>query len=109
MAGTRYAVANPDVVITRPLLERGRDMTAACLAPLVMPPMVRPGVEFQLVANAVTASRQPGDPVILMLGAHPIKLGLSRFIVDLIERRWGTHIATNGAGIIHDFELALVA
>ncbi|HUG70210.1 MAG TPA: hypothetical protein VMM76_20845, partial [Pirellulaceae bacterium] len=38
---------------------------------------------------------------------HPIKLGLSRFLVDLIERRLLTHLATNGAGIIHDFELAV--
>jgi hypothetical protein len=42
-----------------------------------------------------------------MTGAHPIKLGLSRFLVDLIERGHVTHLATNGAGLIHDFELAL--
>ncbi len=43
-----------------------------------------------------------------MMGAHVIKLGLSRYIVDLIERQIVTHVATNGAGIIHDFELALL-
>ncbi len=43
-----------------------------------------------------------------MMGAHPIKLGLSRFLIDLIERRLITHLATNGAGMIHDFELATV-
>ena len=42
-----------------------------------------------------------------MIGGHPIKLGLSRYLVDLIDRRIITHLATNGAGIIHDFELAL--
>ena len=41
-----------------------------------------------------------------MMGAHPIKLGLSRFLIDLIARRRITHLATNGAGLIHDFELA---
>jgi hypothetical protein len=41
------------------------------------------------------------------MGAHPIKLGLSRFFVDLIERGMVTHVATNGAGIIHDYELSL--
>jgi hypothetical protein len=46
--------------------------------------------------------------VILFLGSHPIKLGLSRYLIDLMERGWITHLATNGAGIIHDFELALV-
>jgi hypothetical protein len=43
-----------------------------------------------------------------MMGAHPIKLGLSRFLVDLIERRLVTLLATNGAGLVHDFELAIV-
>jgi hypothetical protein len=41
-----------------------------------------------------------------MMGAHPIKLGLNRFLVDLIEKGIVTHVATNGAGMIHDFELA---
>jgi hypothetical protein len=41
------------------------------------------------------------------MGAHPIKLGLSRFLIDLIDCRLITHLATNGAGLIHDFELAL--
>lgn len=43
-----------------------------------------------------------------MIGGHPIKLGLSPFLIDLMDRGWITHLATNGAGIIHDFELALV-
>jgi hypothetical protein len=43
-----------------------------------------------------------------MLGAHAIKLGLSPYLIDLIERRLITHLATNGAGLIHDFELSLV-
>ena len=43
-----------------------------------------------------------------MMGAHVIKLGLSQYVVDLIERRLVTHVALNGAGIIHDFELALL-
>jgi hypothetical protein len=42
------------------------------------------------------------------LGGHPIKLGLSRYLIDLVERRLVTHVATNGAGVVHDFELALV-
>jgi hypothetical protein len=47
-------------------------------------------------------------PVIVFLGAHPIKLGLARYLIDLIERGFIHHIATNGAGLIHDFELAYV-
>ncbi|MDA0835069.1 MAG: hypothetical protein O2955_11315 [Planctomycetota bacterium] len=57
---------------------------------------------------AIFTARRHNAPVIAMLGGHPIKLGLSRYIIDLIERGLITHIATNGAGIIHDFELALI-
>jgi hypothetical protein len=61
----------------------------------------------QLV-RAIRQARRDGSPVILMLGGHSIKLGLSRYLIDLMERGWITQVATNGAGIIHDFELALV-
>ena len=40
------------------------------------------------------------------MGAHPIKVGLSPMIIDLMERGVLTSVALNGAGIIHDFELA---
>jgi hypothetical protein len=43
-----------------------------------------------------------------MMGAHVIRRGNSRFIIDLMTRGVITHVATNGAGAIHDFELALI-
>ncbi|MBX3444852.1 MAG: hypothetical protein KF774_20800 [Planctomyces sp.] len=58
------------------------------------------------LATAIHQARERGAAVILLLGGHPIKLGLSRYLIDLIERGLVTHIATNGSGIIHDFELA---
>ncbi|MFQ3573270.1 MAG: hypothetical protein SNJ53_01400 [Thermodesulfovibrionales bacterium] len=58
-----------------------------------------------LVKDIVTA-RQRGRPVILGMGAHPIKVGLSPIIIDLIEGGIITAFATNGAGIVHDFEIA---
>jgi hypothetical protein len=74
-------------------------------------PLTAPGPEglpeVAQVAEAVRVARQQGRPVILMMGGHPIKLGLSRYLIDLIERRLVTHLATNGSGLIHDFELAL--
>ena len=45
---------------------------------------------------------------ILMIGAHVIRAGVSRLIIDLMERGIITHVAMNGAGPIHDWELALV-
>lgn len=56
----------------------------------------------QRIAEAVCNQR----PVILGMGAHPLKVGLSPLIIDLLERGILSAVATNGAGIIHDFELA---
>lgn len=59
------------------------------------------------VALVIQKARSSTRPVVVMIGGHPIKLGLSRFLVDLMECGLITHLATNGAGVIHDFELAM--
>jgi hypothetical protein len=64
--------------------------------------------ELRTVAERIAASRANGRPVILMMGAHVIKTGLSRFVIDLMEHGMLSHIAVNGACAIHDYELALV-
>lgn len=58
------------------------------------------------VVSAVLEARRRGKPVILGMGAHVIKVGLSPILVDLLERRLVTVLATNGACAVHDFELA---
>jgi len=57
-------------------------------------------------AAEVRAARAKGAPVILAFGAHSIKNGLSRVLIRLMEGGWVTHFATNGAGVIHDWEFA---
>ncbi|MCS6926103.1 MAG: hypothetical protein NZ578_09405 [Candidatus Binatia bacterium] len=56
----------------------------------------------QRTVSAIRACR----PVILGMGAHPIKVGLSPLIVDFLERGLFSAVAMNGAAVIHDFELA---
>jgi hypothetical protein len=58
------------------------------------------------LAQAVRKARSRGRPVIVLMGAHPIKCGLSPVLIDLIDQGYITHLATNGAGAIHDFEMA---
>ena len=60
------------------------------------------------VAAAVVQARKDKRPVMLGMGAHPIKVGLTPVIIDLMERGIITSLSLNGAGIIHDFELALI-
>ena len=64
--------------------------------------------DFRSVVAAIVAARKGRRPVILGTGAHPIKLGLSPVIIELLEKGVITAIATNGACAIHDFEIAMV-
>jgi phosphoheptose isomerase len=69
------------------------------------PELVSPDLDE--VAIRIAAARQAGRPVIWMLGAHVVKRGLSRLLIDLMERGVITHLAANGATSIHDFEIAM--
>jgi hypothetical protein len=57
-------------------------------------------------AARIRSARAADRPVICAFGAHTIKNGLGPVLIRLIEKGWITHLATNGAGIIHDWELA---
>lgn len=69
------------------------------------PPMLA-GNELRLLIASLKKARDEGMPRIWAMGAHPIKVGLSRHIIALMEAGFITHLATNGAGIIHDSEMA---
>lgn len=57
-------------------------------------------------AERIRAARRAGSPVMLSFGAHTIKNGLGPVLIRLLEDGWVQHLATNGAGIIHDWEFA---
>jgi hypothetical protein len=59
-------------------------------------------------AENISAARKRDAAVILMYGAHLIKNGAQRIVDSLLERGAITHLATNGAGTIHDWELAFL-
>lgn len=63
---------------------------------------------LRAVATAIATAHRGHRPVIVGIGAHVIKVGLAPLLVDLMERGIVTAVAMNGAGIIHDFELALM-
>ncbi len=64
--------------------------------------------EFRAIVDAIVAAHRQRKPVLWMFGAHVIKVGLSPLLLELIRRRVITAIAMNGAGVIHDFELAFM-
>jgi hypothetical protein len=59
-------------------------------------------------ADTIAESRRREAGVVLFYGAHLVKNGLLSVVNRLIERGWITHLATNGAGAIHDWELAFL-
>lgn len=60
----------------------------------------------ELAARNIREARSKGAAVILMYGAHLLRNGAALLLTDLMERGWVTHLATNGAGSIHDWEFA---
>lgn len=63
---------------------------------------------LRAVALSIAAAHRKRRPVIVGIGAHVVKVGLTPIFVDLMNRGIVSAIAMNGAGIIHDFELALM-
>ncbi len=62
--------------------------------------------DLREVSAAIVRARRNERPVILGMGAHPVKVGLSPLIIDAMEEGIITGIATNGATVVHDFEMA---
>jgi len=69
-------------------------------------PAIHAGKTFLQAVDAIVNARRHGRPVMLGMGAHVIKCGLAPLLIKLIEAKILTGIALNGAGSIHDFELA---
>ncbi len=103
---SRYLQFDRNKIVLGDLAERGHDLSARDCKSLDAPYVRYVHPEFAQLVEHIHRARQRGAAVILMMGAHALKLGLSRYLIDLIERGIVTHLATNGAGMIHDFELA---
>ena len=71
-------------------------------------PDILAGSDFRKLVNRLTMAVKDKKTIILSMGAHAIKIGLSPVILDLMEKGIITGLAMNGAGIIHDLEVAMV-
>ena len=65
-------------------------------------------IEILEVAKSVISAKQKSGAIIFMMGAHVLRSGVQRYIIDLMERGYISCIAMNGGGMIHDYELALI-
>src|SRR4051812_5265988 len=92
----------------QPLAQRRHDLDLAHLLPLdaPLPDFAHPSLP--VLGTRLAQARQRGAARILLMGAHVLRAGVSRYLIDMMARGDVTHIAMNGAGPIHDWELALI-
>ncbi len=107
-SASRYTVFDRSRLIVKPLADRVNDLQLSHWLNLgdATPPFDHP--DLRTVAARLTAARERGAARILMMGAHVLRAGVNRHLIDLIERGWIDAIAMNGAGAIHDYELARI-
>jgi hypothetical protein len=65
------------------------------------------GNSLRALVDELCRARERAKPILWGLGAHVLKVGLAPLLIDLMERGFVTGLALNGAGIVHDFELAV--
>jgi len=93
-----------------PLSERINKVNIACesIDPLQATVDVDDTVanRIKIIAKEIRKAKKNGSSVVCAFGAHTIKNGLGRVLGQLSKEGWITHLATNGAGVIHDWEFA---
>ncbi len=89
-----------------PLSKRRHDLNLNAIMALNVVPIQNKG--FTKVARRLQEAKQNRSSRILMMGAHVLRSGVQKYLIDLMERGYISCIAMNGAGVIHDFEFAAI-
>lgn len=92
----------------KPLNEREHDLTLDSLMSLEVPLSDYENPRLALLAERIIQAKTRGATVMLMIGAHVIRSGVNRFLIDLMQRGYISLIGTNGACTIHDLEMAMI-
>jgi hypothetical protein len=105
---SKYEIFDRVKLLIKPLAERTHDMHMGYVLGLEdkAPPFSHP--QIAEIAQRLATAKKAGAARMLIMGAHVIKMGMSRYVIDLLERGVLTHVAMNGAGAIHDYELARI-
>jgi hypothetical protein len=105
---TRYRTFDRSRLRIRPIAERTHDLHLNHWLELhdEAPPYAHPNLET--LAIRLRAARERKTARILFMGAHLLRAGVSRHLISLIEEGFIDHVAMNGAGIVHDYELARI-
>jgi hypothetical protein len=106
---SKYEMFDRSRLKIQPLASRHHDLTLDHWLSLdaTTPPFDHP--DLATVAHRIRESSPSKTAArILMMGAHVLRAGVNRHLIDLLERGFITHVAVNGAAAIHDYELARI-
>ena len=106
--GSQYRQFDRSRLRVLPLADRAHDLQLERWIGLDDPTPEFSHPDLPTVANRLKAAKDSGTARMLMMGAHVLRAGVNRHIIDLMERGLIDHIACNGAGAIHDYELARI-
>ena len=98
-------------LVIKPLAQRQHDLSADSLLELTdLPPSLDSSSTSALkaIGARMSAARDRRAAVLMLMGAHVLRAGVQRQLIDLMERGLITHVGMNGAGPIHDYELARI-
>ena len=112
---SRYPQIDPAKLKTSSIRDRASKVSVADFAAPHQPgasvnefidrlPNILAGRTVRTVIERISGARRAGKPVVVAMGAHVVKCGLSTVLIDLMRRGVITALAMNGAGIIHDAE-----
>ena len=98
-------------LLIKPLDERQHDLPHSRLLELdaEVPPLDPAAMHgIRVLGNRLVEARRAGASIVALIGAHVIRAGVARQLIDLMQRGLLTHLGMNGAGPIHDYELARI-
>lgn len=103
---SKYPIFDRGQLTLLPLAQRQNDMDVSKILQVGQAPTPFEHADLPKLAKAIQDARARKASVVLLMGAHVIKQGLSRYVADFIRRGWVSVVGLNGACAIHDFELS---
>jgi len=105
---SKYQLFDRSKLHLKPLAERVHDLSLSHWMQLTDAAPEFHHADLAQVAQRLRCARTSGAARVLFMGGHVIRAGVNRHLIDLLERGYINHVAMNGAGAIHDFELARI-
>jgi hypothetical protein len=104
----KFAFTDRTALKIKPLSDRQHDLGISIISELNTIKRSEVDKKFRKIAQRIIQAKKNNASIILMMGAHVIRAGVQRYLIDLMKRGFISCIAMNGAGMIHDFEFALI-